>query len=233
MQGYDSVSLESDIEIGGTDQTFNILMGRTLQGAFGFKDSQVAILMPLLEGLDGFQKMSKSLGNYIGIDESPNEMFGKTMSIPDNLMLKYFELSTSITNEELLKLKQDLKEGDVHPRDAKIQLAKEFVRMYHSEQAAEQAEQHFITVFQRRSLPENIDELHLNKDLLEEGSISIIKLLVTLGFSPSNSEAKRSVVQGAVKINETKLLDPNEHVKIQSGDIIQAGKRKFAKIVVG
>jgi tyrosyl-tRNA synthetase len=233
MQGYDSVSLESDIEIGGTDQTFNILMGRTLQGAFGFKDSQVAILMPLLEGLDGSQKMSKSLGNYIGIDESPNEMFGKTMSIPDNLMLKYFELSTSITNEELLKLKQDLKEGDVHPRDAKIQLAKEFVRMYHSEQAAEQAEQHFITVFQRRSLPENIDELHLNKDLLEEGSISIIKLLVTLGFSPSNSEAKRSVVQGAVKINETKLLDPNEHVKIQSGDIIQAGKRKFAKIVVG
>jgi tyrosyl-tRNA synthetase len=233
MQGYDSVSLESDIELGGTDQTFNILMGRTLQGAFGFKDSQVAILMPLLEGLDGNQKMSKSLGNYIGINESPNEMFGKTMSIPDDLMLKYYELSTGITNEDLLKLKQGLKEGDIHPRDAKVQLAKEFVRMYHGEQAAEQAEQHFITVFQKRSIPENIDELHLSKDHLEEGSISIGKLLVTLGFVSSNSEARRSIVQGAVKINGTRLLDPNERIEIHSGDIIQAGKRKFAKIVVG
>lgn len=232
MQGYDSVSLESDIELGGTDQTFNILMGRTLQGAFGFKDSQAAILMPLLEGLDGVQKMSKSLGNYIGISESPNEMFGKTMSIPDELMLKYFELCTRIANEELLKLKQGLKEGDIHPRDAKVQLAKEFVRMYHGEQAAEQAEQHFITVFQKRSIPENMDELHVRQDLLEEGSVSISKLLVTLGFVSSNSEARRSVVQGAVKINGTKLLDPNERVEIKSGDIIQAGKRKFAKIVV-
>ncbi|RCW39724.1 tyrosine--tRNA ligase [Paenibacillus prosopidis] len=233
MQAYDSVSLESDIEIGGTDQTFNILMGRTVQGASSFKDSQVAILMPLLEGLDGNQKMSKSLGNYIGIDETPNEMFGKTMSIPDNLMLKYFELSTSITNEELLKLKQGLKEGHVHPRDAKVQLAKEFVRMYHSEPAAEQAEQHFINVFQKRSLPENIDEMHVRIDLLEEGNISINKLLVTLGFVSSNSDARRSVFQGAVKLNGTKLLDPNERVEINSGDIVQVGKRKFAKIVVG
>ncbi|WP_028550782.1 tyrosine--tRNA ligase [Paenibacillus sp. UNC451MF] len=233
MQGYDSVSLESDIEIGGTDQTFNILMGRTLQGAYGFKDSQVAVFLPLLEGLDGVQKMSKSLGNYIGIDESPNEIFGKTMSIPDDLMLKYFELSTSITNEELLRLKEGLKEGDVHPRDAKIQLAKLFVRMYHGEQEGEQAEQHFITVFQKGSLPEHIAEMYVRKDLLEEGRITISKLLVTLGFATSNSEAKRSVIQGAVKINESKLINPNDRVKIQSGDIIQAGKRKFAKIVVG
>ncbi|WP_246067014.1 tyrosine--tRNA ligase [Paenibacillus koleovorans] len=233
MQGYDSVSLESDIEIGGTDQTFNILMGRTLQGAFGLKDSQAAILMPLLEGLDGVQKMSKSLGNYIGIDESPNEIFGKTMSIPDDLMLKYFELSTSITNEELFELKEGLENGDVHPRDAKIQLAKQLVRMYHGEEEAEQAEQHFITVFQKRSLPEHIEEVHVKKELLEEGGISISNLLVTLGFASSNSEARRSVVQGAVKLNEIKLLDPNERAEIQSGDIIQAGKRKFAKIVVG
>jgi tyrosyl-tRNA synthetase len=232
MQGYDSVALESDIELGGTDQTFNILMGRTLQGALSFKDSQVAVLMPLLEGLDGKQKMSKSLGNYIGINESPNEIFGKTMSIPDELMLKYYELCTGVTNEDFLKLKQNLKEGEIHPRDAKVELASEFVRMYHGEQAAKEAEQHFITVFQKRTIPENIEELHLGNDHLEEGRISISKLLVTLGFVSSNSEARRSVVQGAVKINGNKVLDPNERVTIYNGDTIQAGKRKFAKIVV-
>lgn len=232
MQGYDSVSLESDIEIGGTDQTFNILMGRTLQGAFGFNNSQAAILMPLLEGLDGVQKMSKSLGNYIGIDESPNEIFGKTMSIPDNLMPKYFELSTNMTNEELFKLKEGLENGEVHPRDAKIQLAKQFVRMYHGEEEAERAKQHFITVFQKRSLPEHIEEIHVGKELLEDGRIPIGKLLVTLGFASSNSEARRSVVQGAVKINESKIFDPNDRVEIQTGDIIQAGKRKFGKVIV-
>ncbi|WP_454191211.1 tyrosine--tRNA ligase [Paenibacillus sp. Marseille-Q7038] len=232
MQGYDSVALESDIEIGGTDQTFNILMGRTLQGTFGRKDSQVAVLMPLMEGLDGIQKMSKSLGNYIGIDESPNEMFGKTMSIPDELMVKYFELSTPITNDELLKLKQDLHSGDLHPRDAKIQLAKYYVRMFHSEQAAEQAKEHFITLFQKRLIPENIDERHVSNELLEQGRISISKLLIELGFVSSNSEAKRSVVQGAVKINGSKILDPFDQVKVYNGDIIQSGKRKFAKLVI-
>lgn len=232
MQGYDSVALESDIEIGGTDQTFNILMGRTLQGAFGSKDSQAAILMPLMEGLDGVQKMSKSLGNYIGIDESPNEMFGKTMSIPDELMVKYFELSTRITNDDLLKLEQGLHNGDIHPRDAKVQLAKQYVRTFHNEQAAEEAEQHFITVFQNRSIPENIVEWQVSNNLLELGKVSISKLLLELGFVSSNSEAKRSVVQGAVKINGFKILDPYDQVKINNGDIIQSGKRKFAKLVV-
>ncbi|MWC31159.1 tyrosine--tRNA ligase [Paenibacillus sp. MMS18-CY102] len=233
MQAYDSVSLESDIEIGGTDQTFNILMGRTLQGSFGCKDGQAAILMPLLEGLDGVQKMSKSLGNYIGISESPNEIFGKTMSIPDGLMLKYYELGTSVTIEELQQLEQGLQAGGVHPRDAKVQLAKHLVRMYHGEQAAEQAEQHFNTVFQQRALPDHIDEVHVGEALLEDGSIAISKLLVTLGFANSTSEARRSVAQGAVKINEVKLLDPNGRAVIQNGDIVQAGKRKFAKIVMG
>lgn len=233
MQGYDSVSLECDIELGGTDQTFNILMGRSLQSAFGFQDGQAAILMPLLEGLDGTQKMSKSLGNYIGIDETPNEMFGKTMSIPDELMIKYYELTTSITDEEFHKLKQGLKEGEIHPRDAKIRLAGELVRLYHGKQAAEQAEQHFITVFQKRSIPENIEEFQMSNDLLEEGKISISKLLMTLGFVSSNSEARRSVIQGAIKINGERLLDPNARIKIKSGDIIQSGRRKFAKIVIG
>ncbi|WP_282942551.1 tyrosine--tRNA ligase [Paenibacillus sp. RC67] len=231
MQGFDSVSLESDIELGGTDQTFNILMGRTLQSAFDYKDSQIAILMPLLEGLDGIQKMSKSLGNYIGIDDSPNEMFGKTMSIPDNLMVKYYELSTAISSDDLLRLKKGLEDGIVHPRDAKVQLAKEYVRLYHGEQAAEQAEDYFITVFQKGLIPENIKELHLSMDSLEKGRISISKLLVILGFVTSNSEARRSVIQGAIRLNGTKLLDANEHVEINNGDIIQAGKRKFAKIV--
>lgn len=232
MQGYDSVALESDIEIGGTDQTFNILMGRTLQSAYGSKDNQAAILMPLMEGLDGIQKMSKSLGNYIGIDESPTEIFGKTMSIPDELMVRYFELSTSITNEELLKLKDGLSSGEIHPRDAKVQLAKEYVRLFHSEQAAEQAEANFITVFQKHALPENIEERHVRADTLQEGNLTISKLLVELGFVSSNSEAKRSVIQGAVKLNGVKIIDPNELVNIQSGDIIQSGKRKFAKIIV-
>ncbi|MGG1551258.1 tyrosine--tRNA ligase [Paenibacillus ferrarius] len=232
MQGYDSVALESDIEIGGTDQTFNILMGRTLQGAYGFAEAQVAIFMPLLEGLDGVQKMSKSLGNYIGIDESPNEIFGKAMSIPDELILKYLDLGTNITGEELHKLNEGLKEGSVHPRDAKMLLAKLFVCMYHGQEEGEAAERHFITVFQKGSLPEHIAEVSVEKDRLEEGSIGITKLLVAVGFASSNSEARRSVVQGAVKINETKLLDPNSRVQVQSGDIVQSGKRKFVKIVV-
>ncbi|TBL78715.1 tyrosine--tRNA ligase [Paenibacillus thalictri] len=234
MQGYDSVALHTDIELGGTDQTFNILMGRTLQNAYdsGEGDGQVAILMPLLEGLDGVQKMSKSLGNYIGIDEAPNEIFGKTMSIPDELMLKYYELTTSISNEELAGLRQGLEDGSVHPRDAKVRLAKQYVAMYHGQEAADEAEQHFVTVFQKRSLPEQIDEVTLAADQLEAGTISVFKLLTALGLQASGGEARRSVAQGAVKLNERKITDPNEQLQPQTGDIIQVGKRKFAKIVM-
>ncbi|CAG7630904.1 tyrosine--tRNA ligase [Paenibacillus allorhizosphaerae] len=230
MQGYDSVSLQSDIELGGTDQTFNILMGRTLQGAYEMKDGQVAILMPLLEGLDGVQKMSKSLGNYIGIDEAPNEMFGKSMSIPDELMLKYYELTTPMSGEELQDLKQGLENGTVHPRDAKMKLAKTYIGMYHGEQAAIDAEHYFITVFQKRALPDEIEVIELNESELEDQMISVTKLLVTLGLQSSGSEAKRSVTQGAVKINEQKMDDANERITVQDGDIVQVGKRKFAKI---
>lgn len=230
MQGYDSVSLESDIELGGTDQTFNILMGRTLQGAYDMQEGQVAMLMPLLEGLDGTQKMSKSLKNYIGIDESPNEIFGKTMSIPDSLMTKYYELTTAITNEELEELRKGLETGSIHPRDAKMRLAKEYVRMYHGAEAALEAEQHFITVFQKRALPEDMEEQQLSGGLLEEGQISMIKLLVSLGLQASNGEARRSIEQGAVKVNEMKFTDIHALLSPQDGDIIQVGKRKFVKI---
>ncbi|MEC0270736.1 tyrosine--tRNA ligase [Paenibacillus anseongense] len=230
MQGYDSVSLETDIELGGTDQTFNILMGRTLQGAYEVKDGQVAILMPLLEGLDGTQKMSKSLKNYIGIDENANEIFGKTMSIPDSLMLKYYELTTAISSEALQELKEGLEAGSVHPRDAKMKLAKEYVRMYHGAEAAQEAEQHFITVFQKRALPDDIEEMQISDELLEAGQIAIIKLLVSTGLQASNAEARRSIEQGAVKINEMKMTNIHETLQPQDGDIVQVGKRKFVKI---
>ncbi|TVY10874.1 tyrosine--tRNA ligase [Paenibacillus cremeus] len=231
MQGYDSVELASDIELGGTDQTFNILMGRTLQGSYGTEDGQVAMLLPLLEGLDGTNKMSKSLGNYIGIDEAPNEIFGKTMSIPDHLMLKYYELTTLITTEELQELERGLTAGTVHPRDAKMNLARVYVRMYHGEEAAVAAEQYFVDVFQKRALPDTIQAVRMGRgELQDDGTIPLIKLLVAIGFQASNGEARRSIAQGAVKLNEQKITDPNARVTLSQGDIIQLGKRKFAKL---
>lgn len=229
MQGYDSVALKSDVELGGTDQKFNLLMGRTLQKEYGV-DTQVAIMTPLLEGLDGVNKMSKSLGNYIGIDEEPNQIYGKAMSIPDELMLKYYELATDVTNEELSDLKVGLETGVVHPRDAKMKLAYTFVKMYHNIEPAEAAEQHFKTVFQQRALPTDIEEIDLASTELDNGTVKLVKLLVVLGLQSSNGEAKRSITQGAVKLNELKAEDPNADVAIQDGDIVQVGKRKFAKI---
>ncbi|TNJ67166.1 tyrosine--tRNA ligase [Paenibacillus hemerocallicola] len=229
MQGYDSVELESDVELGGTDQKFNVLMGRTLQKEYG-KRQQAAIILPLIEGLDGVQKMSKSLGNYIGIDELPNEIYGKAMSVPDELMMKYYELATDLSEEELAGLKTGLADGSVHPRDAKMKLAFTFVRMYHGEAAAEEAERHFVTVFQQRALPDDLEEVRLSGTELENGTIRIVHLLVALGLQESNGEAKRSVAQGAVKHNERKLADPNAAIAVADGDVIQVGKRKFAKI---
>jgi len=229
MQGYDSVALESDVELGGTDQKFNLLMGRHLQKEFG-KPAQAVIMMPLLEGLDGVQKMSKSLGNYIGVSEESNEIYGKAMSIPDELMLKYYDLATDISNEELAALRTGLADGSVHPRDAKMRLARTLVRMYHGEEAAEAAERHFRTVFQQRELPEDIPEVPLSRDVLEQGKIRLIKLLVELGLQSSNGEARRSIEQGAVRVNERRINDIQAEVEVADGDIVQVGKRKFAKI---
>lgn len=232
MQGTDSVALKSDVELGGTDQKFNLLMGRTLQKENGL-DAQIAIMLPLLEGLDGVQKMSKSLGNYIGIDEEPNEIYGKSMSVPDELMIKYYELATDISNDELEGLRKGLADGTIHPRDTKMKLAYTFVRMYHGADAADAAQQHFITVFQQRALPEDIAEVVISNSDLEAGKIGLIKLLTTLGFAASNGEARRSITQGAVKINEEKLDDLSAEVALKDGDIVQVGKRKFAKIKLG
>lgn len=229
MQAYDSVSLEADVELGGTDQKFNLLMGRTLQREYGQKP-QIAITMPILEGLDGVQKMSKSLGNYIGISEEPSEMYGKTMSIADELMLRYFELVTTITNEELKEITEGLEKGEIHPRDLKMRLAREIVTFYHGEEAAKEAEGNFKRVFQRGELPTDIPLFEIKPVELEDGKIWLPKLLVLTELLNSTSEARRQISQGAVKINEEKVSDPNAEVIPVSGMIIQVGKRKYIQI---
>lgn len=232
MQGYDSVALQSDVELGGTDQKFNLLMGRNLQKEYG-QEQQVILTMPLLEGLDGVQKMSKSLGNYIGVNEPANEIYGKAMSVPDELMLRYYELATDMSNEDLEALRAGLADGSVHPRDAKMNLAKTYVRMYHGEEAAEAAENYFKTVFQQRALPTDIPEVKLDAAAYENGEAGIVNLVFDLGLADSKGEARRMVQQGAVKINEEKVADINASVKLADEMVVQVGKRKFAKVKLG
>ncbi|MCW0121114.1 tyrosine--tRNA ligase [Bacillus subtilis] len=225
MQGYDSVVLESDIELGGTDQHFNVLMGRHFQERYD-KEKQVVILMPLLEGLDGVEKMSKSKNNYIGIDEHPNDMYGKTMSLPDSLMKKYIHLATNLELEEKKQLVKDLEIGAVHPRDAKMLLAKTIVRMYHGAEAAEAAEHSFKTVFQENSLPEDIPAVKWEG----EKAPAVVDLLVTLKLLSSKSEARRMIQNGGVRINGEKITDIHADAEIKENMIIQVGKRKFLKL---
>jgi len=227
MQGFDSVQLECDIELGGTDQHFNVLMGRHFQEKFN-KEKQVVILMPLLEGLDGVDKMSKSKHNYIGIDESPEEMFGKTMSLPDHLMIKYFELITDLPLEKISEIKASLAAGQMHPRDAKMLLGRTIVRMYHGIGASERAQEQFISVFQKGSMPDEIPELQWNGN--EE--INILELLVNVNLLPSKSEARKMIKNKGVKIDGSKVEDPNLIVKVQEGMTMQVGKRKFIKLLV-
>jgi tyrosyl-tRNA synthetase len=227
MQGYDSVVLESDIELGGTDQHFNILMGRHFQEKFG-KEKQVALLMPLLEGLDGVEKMSKSKKNYIGIDELPQEMYGKAMSIPDELMVKYFELITDLTFEQIQSVKSRMETGELHPRDAKMLLAKTIVRIYHGHEAAEKAQNDFISVFQKGSLPDEIPVMQWQG----ERETSIINLLVGLEMLSSKSEARRMIANRGVKVNGSQVDDPQLHITITDGLILQVGKRKFLKLIL-
>lgn len=228
MQGYDSVALKADIEFGGTDQKFNLLMGRHLQEEYG-QEPQVAMMMPILEGLDGVNKMSKSLGNYIGINEPAQEIYGKAMSIPDALMLRYYELVTDISNEDLEKLRQGLAGGQIHPRDAKMQLAHTLVRLYHGSAQADEAQAEFVKIFQQREMPSDMPEFRYASDI---GPIWLPKLLVSLGLATSNGEAKRAVQQGSVKINGEKLSDFDTEISVADQMIVQVGKRKFAKIIV-
>ena len=224
MQGHDSVALHADVEFGGTDQTFNLLMGRHLQELEG-QEPQVVITMPLLEGLDGIQKMSKSLGNYIGIDEEPKEMYGKAMSIPDELMMRYFMLVTDMSIEEQEDMAKRLESGELHPRDAKMQLARTIVRLYHGEEAAFEAEEEFKRVFQQRAMPTDIPEYVM---VAPTEPIFVPQFCTDAGLTASNGEARRSIKAGAFKVNGEKYTE--ENLKLEDGMIIQVGKRKFVKI---
>ena len=225
MQGYDSVALKADVEFGGTDQTFNLLMGRHLQGEEGMPE-QTIITMPILEGLDGVQKMSKSLGNYIGISEAPSEMYGKAMSIPDELMMRYFMLVTDMSIEEQEQLSQDLESGAAHPRDVKMKLAHTIVRLYHGEEAANFGQDEFVRVFQKHAMPTDIPEY---KVAITEEPVFVPQLLSDAGLTASNGEARRSIKAGAFKIDGEKCNE--EHIVLKDGMVLQVGKRKFIKIV--
>ena len=225
MQGYDSIALKADVEFGGTDQTFNLLMGRHLQGEEGMPE-QTIITMPILEGLDGVQKMSKSLGNYIGISEAPSEMYGKAMSIPDELMMRYFMLVTDMSIEEQEQLSQDLESGAAHPRDVKMKLAHTIVRLYHGEEAANFGQEEFVRVFQKHAMPTDIPEY---KVAITDEAVFVPQLLSDAGLTASNGEARRSIKAGAFKIDGEKCNE--EHVVLKDGMVLQVGKRKFIKIV--
>ncbi|MCW2276774.1 tyrosine--tRNA ligase [Heliophilum fasciatum] len=230
MQGYDSVALRADVELGGTDQKFNLLVGRVLQKEYG-QEPQVALMMPILEGLDGVQKMSKSLGNYIGISESPREMFGKTMSISDALMTRYFELVTAVPTEEIQAIEAGLASGQLHPRDVKMRLGREIVAYYHGAEAAEQAQAEFINIFQKKDLPDDIPEYHVPAELAQVGSAWIIKIMVEGGMVASNGEGRRMITQGAVKVNQETVREVEAEIPLTDGTIIKVGKRKFLRII--
>jgi len=229
LVAYDSVVLESDVELGATEQKFNLLMGREIQREYG-QESQVAFTMPILVGLDGSRKMSKSLGNYVGITETPDQIFGKMMSIPDELMWSYYELVTDCTPDEIAKLKSDVSGGSTHPMDAKMLLAQEVVSGFHGEAAARKAAEMFQRVFRDRQAPEEAPVKNL-----ASGAPQMIKiLLTTLGLASSVSEAERLVKQGAVEIDGQRIDDPRKEVGLSKGRdfLLRAGKKKFVRVVV-
>ncbi len=225
LQGYDSVMLDCDIECGGNDQKFNLLVGRSMQRAYGLAKEQSVLMMPLLEGLDGVNKMSKSLGNYIGITDNPNDMYAKILSISDTMMWRYYELLSIISIDNLNRLKEDVKNGVIHPKNAKENLALEIVERYHSKDDAKNAKENFDLIFSQDSIPKELDEF------TAESNIWICKLLVDSKLSHSSSQARRDIRAGAIKINSAKVLD--ENLKLKSGIyVIQIGKRKFLRAII-
>ncbi|QOY51226.1 tyrosine--tRNA ligase [Candidatus Sulfurimonas baltica] len=225
LQGYDSVHLKSDIEIGGTDQKFNLLMGRQLQKVYDIKKQQAILMMPILEGLDGVQKMSKSLNNYIGVTDEPNDMFGKVLSISDDLMWRFYELLSTKTLDEISEIKTGVENGSLHPKTVKEDLALEITTRFHSEIQAQNAKSEFDRVHSNSQIPTEIDEFSC------DGEVWIAKALVDCNIEPSTSQARRDIKQGAVKINQEKVSD--EQLQLSRGEyILQVGKRKFAKLKV-
>jgi tyrosyl-tRNA synthetase len=228
IQGYDSVVLEADVELGGTDQKFNLLVGRELQRDFG-QEPQVIMTLPILEGLDGVQKMSKSLGNLIGLEDPPKEMFGQVMSIPDSLLLRYYELTTPLSSAELAEIREGLEQGTLHPRDAKANLGKILVSLYHSPEVAEAAAQEFDRVFRDRQDPAEIETFEIPS---ASGIFLLPQVLTASGLTSSNSEARRLIQQGAVEVDDERVLDVNQALKPEPDRKykVRVGKRRFKKI---
>ena len=225
LQGYDSVALDCDIECGGTDQTFNLLMGRHLQRAYGMSKEQSVVMVPLLEGLDGVNKMSKSLGNYVGITQEPKEMFGRLLSISDSLMWRYYELLSTKSLQEIAELKEGVEKGSLHPKAVKENLALEIITRYYNKESAEAAREEFIKVFSKDELPSDMPTFEKN------AGIWIAQLMNECALSTSSSEALRLIKQGGVKINGERLTDTK--LNLEAGEyVIQAGKRKFVRILI-
>jgi tyrosyl-tRNA synthetase len=231
MQGYDSIALSADVELGGTDQKFNLLVGRELQREY-HQEPQVIITMPIIEGTDGVEKMSKSLGNYIGINEHPFDMYGKIMSIPDKLLLAYFELLTDTPYTDIAKIEQELRDNVVSPLIIKKRLAKEIVEMYHGYNKANEAEEHFQKVFQEKKTPKNIQNLLLPNQILKENKVWIVKLIKLTKLFKSTGDILRIIEQGGIKINNEKVLHANIDIEIKDGDILRIGKLYFYSIKI-
>ena len=234
LQAYDSVVLNADVEVGGTDQRFNLLMGRQIQIAAGQKP-QICLLLPLLEGTDGSMKMSKTYGNSIGISDTPRDMFGKLMSIPDELMIKYFELLTEVSLDDIGALHKQWTNNEIHPKEVKKLMAREITKIYHSSEATSQAEKDFADVFDKKNgagIPDNIDDLVIERNHLDLEKISIAKLIELTGALKSKSEIRRMIKQGGVKINGEKIQDEFSIVNIKEGDVIRIGKSSFRRIKI-
>jgi len=233
MQAYDSIAIEADVELGGTDQRFNLLMGRELQKELSQKP-QIAITMPILVGTDGIEKMSKSLGNYIGVDESPQEIFGKVMSIPDNIMIDYFRLVTTLNSKEIREIENNIKKEKLNPSIAKRKLAKIIVENLYTKNDALKAEENFDLIFKKKGIPDKVEQYIINLKSIKNKKISLVQLLTDSGLVKSNSEARRLVAQGGIKINDRKINDPNLELNLNdlSEKVIQRGKRHFRKIII-
>ncbi len=225
-QAMDSVAINSDVELGGTDQKFNLLVGRDIQREHG-QEPQVILTMPLLVGTDGVEKMSKSYDNYIGISDSPKEMFGRTLSIPDNLIYTYFELASDVSSSELKEIKKQLDDKNVNPRDIKRRLAKTFIKMYHNAEDAQKAEEEFDQIFVKKEVPDNIPELKIESN----ETINILDLILKAEFAPTRSEAKRLVIQGGVSIDGEKIEKFDAEISLKNNMVLKVGKRKFIKLI--
>jgi tyrosyl-tRNA synthetase len=232
LQGYDSVATAADVELGGTDQKFNLLMGRTLMEVYGMTP-QTIMTSPLLVGTDGVQKMSKSYGNYVGVSDEPGDMFGKVMSIPDSLMMTYFELLSGSSKKELEELGASLADGSLHPAQAKRDLAEKLVLLYHGAEQASHARREFDRIFKEKDRPEVIAEMPVPTDAIRDGKIWLPRLLTALGLASSNGEARRLIEQGGAKVDDRPVTDPAAEFDVEAlhGVVIQVGKRKFLRIL--